>query len=283
MTLFNKLNNRVEQEMRDIKPTEKATIEEMASDISTIMGLGVTPKKKIADYLAAAIGWVYACVDSIANDVAGIQIKLMKTTSKGEVEEVQESPILDLLARANNTTTKFDLFYLTQQYLDLAGEAPWFLEFKGGKPHNIFLLRPDRLTIKPPKKDGEIIGGYTYKVYKNGVKEIPLEPYEVIFLKYPDPIKPFRGKGTLEAAVTTYDMDQSSEKFSLQFFNNSATPDSVLSTDKKLSKEVLRKLKREIEKKHTGFDNAHKTLVLEGGLEWKPMALSQREMDFIEK
>jgi len=282
MTLFNKLNNRVEQEMQEMNPVEKTSMQDLASDISTIIGLGVTPKKKIAEYLEAAVGWVYACVDSISNEVAGIQIKLMKKTAKGEVEEVKESPILDLLARANNNTTKFDLFYLTQQYLDLAGEAPWFLEFKGGKPHNIFLLRPDRLTVKPPKKDGEIIGGYTYKIYKEGVKEITLEPYEVIFLKYPDPVKPFRGKGTLEAAVTTYDMDESAEKFNLQFFNNSATPDSVLSTDKKLSKEVVRKLKRELEQKHTGYTNAHKTLVLEGGLEWKPMALSQKEMDFIE-
>ena len=282
MSLFEKLNNRVEQEYREINPKEKATMQEMVSDISTILGLGITPKKKIADYLKSAVGWVYACVDSIANDVAVIDIKLMKTTTKGEVEEVLEDPIIDLLARANNNTTKFDLFYLTQQYLDLTGEAPWFLEFKGGKPTNIFLLRPDRLTVLPPKKEGEIIGGYTYKVYKEGVKEIHLEPQEVIFLKYPDPVKPFRGKGTLEAAVVTVDTDDSAEKFNLQFFNNSATPDSVLSTDKKLSKEVVRKLKRELEQKHTGYENAHKTLVLEGGLEWKPMALSQREMDFIE-
>ena len=282
MSLFQNLNKRVESELQDIKAeTKQVDISELQSNIETIFGLGITPKRKIKDFLSSGVGWVYACIDAIANEIAGIELKLFQQNGD-DIDEVKNHEILDLLARANSVTTKFDLFYLTQQYLDLAGEAPWFLEFQNGKPVNIFLLRPDRLTVKPPTKEGELIGGYTYQVFKDGMKEIFLEPFEVLFLKYPDPVKPFRGKGTLEAAVVTFDIDETAEKFNLKFFNNSATPNSVLSTDKKLSKEVIRKLKHEIENKHEGFENAHKTMVLEGGLKWESMALSHREMDFIE-
>mgnify|MGYP003145072102 CR=1 FL=1 len=281
--LFENLLKRTEQELKDIELETKATnANQLLGDIETILGLGVSPKKKVEDYLKSSIGWVYSCVDSISNELANVQLTLFRKKENGEVEEIEKHQILDLLSRANNNTTKFDLFYLTQNYLELAGEAPWFLEYKAGKPSNIFLLRPDRLTVKPPKKEGELIGGYTYKVFKDGIKEIDLEPFEIIFLKYPDPTKPFRGKGTLEAAVRTFDIDEKSEQYSLKFFSNSATPNSILSTDKKLTREVKDKLRRELKVKHEGIDNAHKTLILEGGLDWKPMALSQREMDFIE-
>jgi len=282
MSLFDNLNKREKQELGGM--TEKqGSIQDIVTDVHTIMGLGITPKRKIEDYLKSAVGWVYACVDSISNEIGNIELKLMKVSNGGDVEEVDNHEILDLLSRANSNTTKFDLFYLTQQYLELAGEAPWFLELRNGKPINIFLLRPDRLTVKPPKDKNQLIGGYTYKIFKGGgVQELSLEPEEVLFLKYPDPVRPFRGKGTLEASVTTFDMDEQAEKYNLKFFSNSATPNSVLKTDKKLSKESIRKLRNEINRKHVGIDNAQKTLILEGGLDWKPMALSQREMDFIE-
>ena len=282
MSLFENLKSRQEKELDNMTNT-KATVDEIVSEITSILGIGTPPKKKVSDYLESAVGWVYACVDAIANEIAGIELKLMRQVGE-EVEEVSKHEILDLLSRANERTTEFDLFYLTQQYLDLAGEAPWFLEFKGNKPVNIYLLRPDRISILPPKRgSGDLIGGYTYKVYNNGsMQEIRLEPFEIIFLKYPDPTRTFRGKGTLETVTTTFDIDETAEKFNLKFFANSATPNSVLSTDKKLSKESLRKLKNEMTNKHEGFENSHKTLILEGGLKWESMALTQKEMDFIE-
>lgn len=234
-------------------------------------------------------GWVYACVDAISKEVASIDLKLFKVLGSGDLEEVQQSDLLDLISRANESMTMFDLLYLSQTNLELVGEAPWFLQFNNGLPENILMLRPDKLEVLPPKESdlklGHMVGGYKYKVddpLTGQSKEVKFDPIEVVFLKYPDAIKPFRGRGTLENVMQTFKIDETSEKYNLQFFRNAAVPSSVLSTQKKLKDEARRKLERVFREKYEGYQNAHKSILLEGEVDFKMMSLTQKEMDFIE-
>ena len=48
-----------------------------------------------------------------------------------------------------------------------------------------------------------------------------------------------------------------------------------------MTTEQFETLKREVAEKFSGADNAGRPMVLEGGLDWKPMSLSPAEMDFI--
>jgi HK97 family phage portal protein len=239
------------------------------------------PKKKSEEYLRAATGWVYSCVSAIADAVAKLNLRLYKINGE-DVEEVKESPVLDLLYKVNKYQTYFDHIWLTQQYLELTGEAPWFIdrgESGEGEPENIMLLRPDRLYITQASEGETPVAGYTYKL-DNG-SELNLKPSEVLFLKYPDPINMFRGKGTLQAAATTVDIDTYSEEYNKRFFYNSARPDSILSTDQKLTPRQREGLRSDIKRLYSGVEKAHAVAVLESGLKWSPMALTQKDMDFI--
>lgn len=265
----------IEQELAEEKAVSNL------SDLFSEQGWGGTipPKKKSGDYLSAATGWVYACVNAIADEVAMINFRLYKMTGS-EVEEVINHPILDVLYRANEFMTKFDLFWLTSQYLELTGEAPWFISYKGLTPEKIILLRPDRLDIKPGT-DGKIIDGYTYSADKRN--KLPLGLQEVVFLRNPDPDTPFRGKGTLSAAARSADVDEFSEEWNRRFFYNSARPDAVLQTTQKLTKDQLERVEKKMKQKFGGLENAHKLLILQGGLEYKSMNLTQKDMDFMEQ
>lgn len=238
------------------------------------------PLNKTADYLKAAMGWVYACVGVIADEVAAINLHLYKQ-SKGGVQEVETHPILDLLYKANNFTTKFDLFWSIQASLDLTGEAPLFLATNGKEITDILLLRPDLIKPIPGTKGNNFVDGYKYKV--DAYKDITLQPEEVIFLKYPDLTRPFRGKGTLQAAAKTVDIDNFSEDYNRNFYYNSAMPGSILQTENKLRPEVKKYLKHQVDKLYGGVSNAHKTLLLEQGLKWERMQISQKDMDFLEQ
>lgn len=281
MSLFENLA----QKAKEIYAEEKLmSDQEFISDAVVFGGDSVGKTKRTPEQLLKSnVGWVYACVDAIATEVASIHFRLFKRKKGGDVEEVEEHDILDLLSRANPYTTKYDLFALSQEYLELVGEAPWFLQFENGKPVNIFLLRPDRLEVKPPSKEGDLIGGYKYRVLKpNGqFEEVTFEPIEILFLKYADPTKPFRGRGTLQSVVQTVAIDEVAEQFNLNFFTNAAVPSSVVGTKKKLKKEVREKLERVLKQKYSGFSNAHKSMILEGEVDFKNLSLTQREMDFI--
>jgi len=232
------------------------------------------------DYLKECKGWVYACVAAIADEISTIKLHLYKRKEKG-VEEVFDSSLLDLLYRVNDYTTKADHWYLTQNYLELVGEAPWLLDRSGEnkEPVAIYLLRPDKLTIKFDKE--KIIGKYIYDV--GGGKKEEFEPEDLILIKYPNPLRPFRGLGTLEAAAQTVNLDRYAEKWNVNFFYNSARPDGILTTNNKLTSDQRKTLSKMWNKQFRGIGKNAKLAILESGLTYKQMQLSQKDMDFLEQ
>ncbi len=237
------------------------------------------------EYIKAAVGWVYACVSAIAEAVAHIDFELYEIAANGDITEIDDDPILDLLSRVNPFQTKNDHFYLSQTYLELMGEAPWFID-RGksgtGEPTSMLLLRPDKLKIKKATagSDSPID---SYELDLDGGKKMTFTTDEIVFLKYPDPANMFRGKGTLRAAALTVDVDTYSEEYNKRFFYNSARPDSILQTSQKLTPSQREELRNSLRKLYQGRENAHKTAILESGLEWKPMSMSAKDMDFLEQ
>jgi HK97 family phage portal protein len=275
------LSNRLEEKAESIKK-EIASDATKATEMSRLMGgpglaMGdVPPNRKTSDFLKASVGWVYACAGVIADEIASIKIKLYRQ-SGDKVIEVTNHPALDIIQRVNPFTTKFDHFWLSAQYLELTGEAPWFVSFKGGRPDQLMLLRPDALEVIQGTQ-GNIINGYKYQV---GGSKIVLEPQEVVFLKFPNPDRQFRGMGPLQAVARTIDIEEYSEEYNRKFFFNSARPDGILSTEQKLSSDQMTKVEKKLNQKFRGYENAHKTLILEKGLKWQAMGISQKDMDFL--
>jgi phage portal protein BeeE len=99
----------------------------------------IAPTKKTSEYLKASVGWVHACVNAIADEIGQIQIKLYKAGKK-EATEILEHPALDLLYKCNSFTTKFDFFSTVAQYLELTGEAPFYVSFVNGKPDSMIVV-----------------------------------------------------------------------------------------------------------------------------------------------
>lgn len=246
----------------------------------------VPPKMKSSEYLQAATGWVYAAVSAIADAVIKLKLRMYKVAPNGDITEVTEHPALDLLYRVNPYMTFVDHIWLTQQYLELTGEAPWFIDRgESGKqePQNIILLQPDKLFIKKSdnKESLDVVTGYEYRL--NSTTNIQIKPDELLFLKYPDPTNSFRGKGTLQAAAKVVDIDNFSEDYNRSFFYNGARPDSTFTTPNKLTKAQRDVLRADISRLHKGTKNAHKVAILESGLKWEAMSVSGKDMEFMEQ
>ena len=233
------------------------------------------------EFLKSMKSWVFSSVSAISDDVATIKIQLFEQKGK-KITEIIDSPILDLLFRVNDFTTKFDHFWLTQASLELTGESPWFIEKDAqGIPISILILRSDKLIIIPDKE--KFIKGYKYDIGDG--KKIDLAIDDVVFLKYPDPANMFRGLGTLQAAALTVDIDQAAEQWNFNFFKNSARPDSILTVKntKQLSQEQKDKLKASIRKSYEGLDKSHQMMVLFGDMELSKFGFNQKDLDFIEQ
>src|SRR5262249_9668443 len=114
-----------------------------------------------------------------------------RTRAAAAIEEVTEHPLLTLLRQVNPIHNAYDLWELTQVYLEDHGRAFWFLE-KGplGVPANIW-TRPSRNVT--PKRAPDSPSPVDYYQYRTGAREQRFAADEVIFFRYPDPRDPYAG------------------------------------------------------------------------------------------
>lgn len=238
------------------------------------------PDMKGRDYLNAYKGWVYACVNAIAEEVASIDLRLIRKTKDGR-QEIDNHLALNLLHDVNPFTSSSELLLGTQAYLELDGNAFWYLP-KGAitkKPAEMWLLDPTRVYVV--KSAEKFIGGYVYKNEKG--QDVPLLVDEILHFKRFNPLNKYRGLGTVQAAALAVDVDTFSGQWNKNFFFNAAVPSAVLETEGSISEEQYQRLKANWDVSHRGLENAHKLAILQGGLKFKPMNLSQKDMEFLEQ
>ena len=103
-------------------------------------------------------------------------------------------------------------------------------------------------------------------------------------LKLFHPLNDHYGLSPIEAAATAIDIHNSASRWNKALLDNAARPSGALiyTTGGHLTGEQFGRLKGELEDNFQGARNAGRPLLLEGGLDWKAMSLSPRDMDFIE-
>lgn len=226
---------------------------------------------------------VYSCVWLASKSAA--DIPLVITRDGKEIEKGAED-ILQLLHRPNPLQDGFTWRQsLISDYL-IGGNA--FMERVdiSGKPRELYRWRPDRTAVVLGP-DG-YPASYEYKV--DGVsRQVPIDVSKGIIpiLHWKDyhPINDVYGMSPLDPAAFSVDSSTSASAWNKALLDNSAQPSGALIyTPKegsgKLSDEQWARLKAELDDSFSGSRNAGKPLLLDGGMEWKEMGLSPRDMMF---
>ncbi|RJQ67331.1 MAG: phage portal protein [Desulfobacteraceae bacterium] len=231
------------------------------------------------DGLSLYSSWVYGCIDRRAKGIANVEFKLYKLKRDGEVEEILEHEILDLLLKVNPSMTKFDFMQMSVIFLDIFGMAPWYLENgkKNNQPTGIYLLRPEYLTAKKDKIGNTL--GYEYNI---GAKKYEFEPEEIIELKNYNPQQPDKGLGIIEAVRMAATHNDYIKQHNTGLLKNGARPAGTLTTEDKIDKETHKRLKKQFKEQYQGYENAYKMLILEAGLKFEAISLPPKDLDFIE-
>jgi HK97 family phage portal protein len=109
-----------------------------------------------------------------------------------KIEEVLEHPLLDLLRQVNPIHNGFDLWELTQLYLEVHGRAFWYLHFHPVLkiPEEIWILPAQGVTPRRQADSGNPIDWYEYGSGSAGQR---FSPEEILFFRFPDPRDPYLG------------------------------------------------------------------------------------------
>lgn len=253
---------------------------------SVLGAQGIPQPKRLQTYqdyvnLYGASTWVYACVYQIAVSIAGVPLLLYKkpTSKKSRLERIDDPvhPLIKVINRPNMYMSEFDFKEAVVANLELTGNS-YIEEVKSGRtPIELYPLQSQRMKIIPGKDVP--IQGYRYE--DQGRFAIFKED-EITHIKYHNPISDFYGASPLTAPEIATKTDVQSAKYNRNFFDNAARPDAVLETEQGLAEKMIRRLKTQWRSLYGGVGKAHGIAILEGGLKYKQIALSQKDMDFIQ-
>lgn len=226
---------------------------------------------------------VYACVRIIAETVASLPLHLYQYDKDGKkVKAINESLYTLLHDEPNPEMTSFQFRETLMSHLLLSGNAYSQIIRNGlGEIIALYPLRPNRMTVERGQ-DGNIY--YRYKratdeanIDKTGT--INLSPYQVWHIPGLGS-NGIVGYSPIEMARNAIGMSAACEEYGAKFFANGASPGGVLESPGVIKDP--KKLRESWNAAYQGTYNAHKVAVLEEGVKYTPIGLSNEQAQFLE-
>jgi len=223
---------------------------------------------------------VYRAVRMIAEAAASVPLMLFE----GDREH-DDHPLLDLLARPSLDHTGADFLEAWYGYLLVAGNAYVEAVALDGRLRELHALRPDRMKVVPGEEGWPEAYEYTCAGRTVRFEEEPVAGVRpILHLRLFHPANDHYGMSPVEAAAQAIDIHNTSGRWNKALLDNSARPSGALvygGADGRMTPEQFERLKAELEDGFQGPRRAGRPLLLEGGLDWKPLSLSPKDMDFI--
>jgi HK97 family phage portal protein len=197
-----------------------------------------------------------------------------------------QHPVLALLARPNAAQGRAELLEAVYGFLLLSGNAYVEAVPGAGLPAELHVLRSDRMALVPgtdgwPTAYDYSVGGRTHRF------AVTEGHSPVCHIKAFHPTDDHYGLSPLQAAAVAIDVHNSASAWSKALLDNAARPSGAIvykgpDGQANLSPDQYDRLVSEIETHHQGARNAGRPMLLEGGLDWKPMGFSPSDMEFPE-
>ena len=222
----------------------------------------------------------FRSVKLIAEAAAALPLVLQDARQRFETH-----PILSLITRPNAGQGRAELLEALYAQLLLSGNA--YLEAVCGDaalPQELHVLRSDRMSVVPgadgwPVAYDYSVSGKTHRFDASGV----LSP--ICHIKSFHPQDDHYGFSPMQAAAMAIDVHTAASRWSKSLLDNAARPSGAIvykgaDGQSQLSGDQYERLVSEIETNHSGARNAGRPMLLEGGLDWKPMGFSPSDMEF---
>lgn len=224
----------------------------------------------------------FRCVKLIAEAAAAVPLVCQDDERRYEMH-----PVIDLIRRPNPGQGRAELFEALFGQILLSGDG--YLEAVAplpGLPAELHVLRSDRMSVVPgadgwPAAYDYTVGGRKHRFDMTG------HPDPVCHIKAFHPQDDHYGLSPMQAAAVAIDVHNSASAWSKALLDNAARPSGAIvykGSDGQgtLSPEQYDRLVFEMETHHQGARNAGRPMLLEGGLDWKPMGFSPSDMEFHE-
>ncbi|MBM1222574.1 phage portal protein [Ponticoccus sp. SC2-23] len=234
-----------------------------------------------AGFLGNPVG--FRAVRLIAEAAAALPLVMQDAEQRYEVH-----PLLELLARPNGVQGRAELLEALYGQILLSGngyvEAVGAAATETGLPIELHVLRSDRMSLVPGQDGWPVayeynVGGRKHR-FSVGDGVTP-----VCHIRSFHPQDDHYGFSPIQAAASAIDVHNAASRWSKALLDNAARPSGAIvyrgaDGQASMSADQYDRLLSEMETQHQGARNAGRPMLLEGGLDWKPMGFSPSDMEF---
>ncbi|MEN8837316.1 MAG: phage portal protein [Celeribacter marinus] len=220
----------------------------------------------------------FRAVKLIAEAASALPVVVQSATQRFDTH-----PLLSVIERPNSAQGRAELFEALYAQILLSGNG--YLEAVGeGAVRELHVLRSDRMSLVPGSDGWPVayeyaVGGRTHRfAVTDGATPI-------CHIKSFHPSDDHYGLSPIVAAATAIDVHNSASRWSKSLLDNAARPSGAIvykgaDGQAAMSSDQYDRLLSEMESHHQGARNAGRPMLLEGGLDWKPMGFSPSDMEF---
>lgn len=229
----------------------------------------------------------HRAMNMIAKSAASVPFVLNVFINR-EQERVNHHRILQLLEKPNPKESGKEFLKSIYMYRQISGNAYILAVSRNKAPEELYLLRPDRVSVIADKQF--MPTAYRYKTDSEFIDykiDSVSGSSKVLHIKNFHPLDDHYGLSSIEAASYSIDQHNQAVSWNQSLLQNGARPSGAFVVRSKdgndyLTNEQFSRLKELVRENFVGAKNAGKPLILEGGLDWKEMSFSPKDMDFIE-
>lgn len=223
----------------------------------------------------------FQAINKIADAISGMRWAAFSPDG----EQLSSHEYLRLIQTPNPMQSGREWWKAKVAFLLLSGNCFDERVLNGRRPLQLWTLRPDRVSLKPAQNG--MVESYTYA--SGGQKIVfPANTItgdaDIRQTKLFSPLNDWYGGSPMEAAAYAIDQHNEAMKWLQALLQNSAMPSGALTLDKEtmLSDDQFQRLRQEIEISFAGAQNAGRPMLLEGGMDWKPLSFSPDDMKIID-
>lgn len=262
------------QNHSDVQGDMNTVIRQLLGGYTSQSGINVTPDS------ALRTAAVYACVKVLSEDIGKLPLILYRRTTKNgqdSRERASGHPLSRVVSiRPNSLQTPMGFRETGTAATALRGNGLSYISRSpSGKVLELIPLHPDRVTIKLNDIGARI---YEYRPEKGETRTLPQsDVLHVMGLS----LNGWSGVSPITYAMDTIGLTQATERHGSKVFSNGARMGGILSVPGTFKDPSTGKRIGEEFDATTNGENAHKTIVLEQGMKWEKVTMSNDDAQYL--
>lgn len=226
----------------------------------------------VTDETAITFTAVWAAIRILSESVAQLPLTIVETDKQGNKDQASNHQLFNLLHRQPNPQMTTYTF-VQKCMIDLLTRGNSYVYIKrNGGARPVELLPLVAKDVKVVENEGVIY----YELEQGGI----VDSSEILHFKVMSN-DGLVGMSPVDVGANAIGYGLALEKYGNSYFGNGAKVSGVLSTDRHLSDEAITRLKTSFQENYTNIADSNKTMVLEEGLKFQQISLSNEASQFL--